>query len=306
MSRLVTSRVLSLTRRYLADPAPFWGEAGARQVRKLAAMKRQLRGGGLSEADALDEVMAVAQLRVRHAPAPICLANIGSSGSHWLEGMLSQCSETISCGEVYLPNGLLAELRSLPESERSFFLHALYAVHAGRPVTQLLCGRFINSAHYSRRSRVAGLVSGTSAVLLIRHPFDVVMSRTLRKAEYRDEIAPGESDEDYLERNCALVERFYEEAMAEPFDTRVRYEDLVERPAQTLVDLLGALGLPADRPAVDRAVEQTEASTVAAAAARGEKAATNLFLGEARQADVALEERARQRLMACAARLGYE
>lgn len=305
MSRLVTSAGLTLTRQYLTQPDKFWAGASDRQIRKLSAMKRDRMAQGASEADVVDELLAVAQLRTRHAPPPICLANIGSSGSHWLEAMLGRCAPIISCGEVYLPNGLLQALRPLTPTERAFFLHALYAAHSGLSGNALMGGAFVNSAHYSKVSRVAGLVEGTHTVLLVRNPIDVVLSRTWRKQEYRDEVAPGESDSDYLERNCALVERFYAEASTEPFDLRVRYEDLVGNPRAALSDLLSGLGLDVDPQAIEAAVAATDSKAAAAAAARGEKMPTNLYMGPSDEPDQALLAQIRTRLAACAASLGY-
>jgi len=306
MTRLVTSAGLTLARQYLTQPDKFWGAAGDRQIRKLTAMKRGRLAEGLSDADVVDELLAVAQLRTRHAPPPICLANIGSSGSHWLEAMLGRCAPIVSCGEVYLPNPLLQALRPLTASERSFFLHALYAAHSGLRGDALMGGAFVNSAHYSRASRLAGLVDGTRTVLLVRNPIDVVLSRTWRKQEYRDDVAPGESDADYLERNCVLVERFYAEANAEPFDLRVRYEDLIGNPRAALSNLLSGLGLPADPNAIDAAVAATDSNAAAAAVARGEKVPTNIYMGRADEPEQALLAQVRTRLAACASSLGYD
>jgi hypothetical protein len=306
MTRLITSKVVMLARQYLSDPAPFWGGVGDRQIRKLKAMMRTWKAGERSNIDVIDEVLSLSYLRTLYAPPPIYIANIGSSGSHWLEAMLSRCTTIINCGEVYLPQGLLKALEELAAAERAYFLHALYAVHSGRRGNELLVGRFTNSAHYSKISRVADLAAGSSTVLLVRHPVDIALSRTLRKQEYRDDVAPGLSDMAYLEHNCVLIERFYGEALGEAFDARVRYEDLITRPQETLQELTDQLKLNTDSCSIAAAVSATDSKAVTVAAARGERAPTNLYLGDNTSVPVVLLDASRARLARCAEQLGYD
>jgi hypothetical protein len=165
-------------------------------------------------------------------------------------------------------------------------------------------GRCVNSAHVATVGTIADLTPGAKKVLLIRHPADVVVSRTLRKAAHRADVAPDMDDTAYLEYNCQMVERFYTAVEREAFDARVRYEDLVARPVEALGTLVAALGLQATPESIAHAAESTSRGAVLNARAQGSNVATNLFAGDARSDEV-LEARARQRMAALSRRLGY-
>lgn len=300
----IARETVDLARRYLAQPEPFWEGAPDRQVRKLQGMLRSAtRSVGRSLEDVIEEILAIARLRTHHAPAPIYLPNIGSSGSHWLEAMLARATGAHACGEVYFPKALL---ESLPAGTNAqFFMHAVLALHTGGCEPQLVSGRFINSAHISRVSRVADRTPGSLRVLLVRHPMDVVMSRTLRKPEYRQDVAPDLDDKEYLERNCKVVERFYLESAKERYDATVRYEDLLADPVGAMTELIDRLGMTTTTEALTHAIQSTSPEAVKGAAERGERKATNLFIGQSAPVSPQLRQLARKRLSDCCKQLGY-
>lgn len=301
--RRIASETVALTRRYLTQPEPFWEGHHDRQVRKLRGMLRSATPPGERPGDVVDEILAIARLRTHHAPAPLYLSNIGSSGSHWLEALLALATDMHACGEVYFPRGLLESLPAGADVE--FFVHAVLALHTGRSGPELVSGRFVNSAHVGNISRIASHTPGALKVLLIRHPVNIVMSRTLRKTEYRLDVARGLDDRAYLELNCQQVERFYHSTAQEVFDATLSYEDLLAAPAHTLGLLIERLGMRSTPEVIDRAVESTSAEAIKGAAQRGEKPSTNLFLGADPAPDPTLEQTARQRLAECCRRLGY-
>lgn len=306
MREPIDPKTITLTRSYLTRPQDRWPDPAHRQVRKLVARIDAARKGAERPEDLIEEVLALARLRTTYAPPPIYLTNIGSSGSHWLEAMLARATDVHNCGEVYLPEPLRAELAQLPPPDAAYFLHALYALHSRSLGPKVIAGRFINSAHLSRVSRIADLTPGSLRVLLIRNPVDVVMSRTFRKEAYRAEVGAEMDDAAYLERNCAVVDRFYLATREEGFDARVRYEDLIAQPKAALSALIGSLGLLASEQAIEHAVASTSSAAVRSAKAKGQPAPTNLFMGERTTEDAALRGRVRERLRACCELLGYE
>lgn len=301
--RRIASETVALTRRYLMQPEPFWEGHHDRQMRKLRGMLRSATPAGERPGDVVEEILAIARLRTHHALAPLYLPNIGSSGSHWLEAMLARATDMHACGEVYFPKGLLDSLPAGADVE--FFVHAVLTLHTGHSGPELVQGRFVNSAHVGDISRIAGRTPGALKVLLVRHPVDIVMSRTLRKPEYRQDVAPGLDDPAYLERNCAAVERFYCAAEKESFDTTLRYEDLLARPIEALAALIEQLGMSTTPETLAHAVASTSPEAIKGAAERGERKATNLFLGERTQIDPTLRRLAHTRLASCCERLGY-
>lgn len=304
MRQPLEKTTLTLTRRYLLHPEEFWGAESPRQARKLTNFLRSAMQPGEQVAGVIAEILAIARLRLNHAPAPIYLPNIGSSGSHWLEAMLSIACGVHACGEVYFPKAIRGTLGTLPAADVAYFLHAVYAAHAGSVGPHLVAGQMVNSAHMVNVSTLASLTAGARKMLLMRNPVDVAMSRTLRKPLHRAEVAPDSDDRTFLARNCEVVERFYTVIATQDFDGRVRYEDLVAQPVETLTAVVEALGLSATPAALQKAVESTSRDAIRSARARGEKSTINLFSGKVRTDD-ALEAWARVRLADCCAQLGY-
>jgi hypothetical protein len=300
----INKTTLALTRSYLLHPEQHWGSESVRHVQKMRIFMRRALRPGERMADLVDEILAIARLRVNHAPAPIYLPNVGSSGSHWLEAMLAIATGTHACGEVYLPKPMLPALKELPAADAAYFLNAAYMAHQADVGPKLATGHLINSAHLGSISGLASLTPGARTVLLLRHPVDVALSRTLRKPLHRAEVAPEADDRDFLAHSCDVVERFHKAAARERFDCQVRYEDLVAQPAETLATLTAALGLAATPESIRNAVEATSRDAIQSARERGDKAATNLYVGEAKH-DEALADWARRRLADCCARLGY-
>ncbi|MCW5666908.1 MAG: sulfotransferase [Piscinibacter sp.] len=304
MRHRIDKAALTLARGFLLNPQEYWPDR-PRHVSKLNRALKYSLGDGERVPELVDEILAIARLRTAHAPAPIYLPNAGSSGSHWLEAMLARAADVHACGEVYLPKPVIEQLQAMTPADAGFFLNAVYVAHSRRVGPALVSGYCVNSAHVTNVGTIAALTPGAKKVLLIRHPVDVVMSRTLRKPAHRADVAPDMDDRAYLDHNCELVERFHAALAPETFDAVVRYEDLLTQPVEALTALTGALGLAATPESIRHAAESTSRSAVVAARAQGGNVATNLFAGEARE-DAELETVAVRRLASLSRRLGYD
>jgi Sulfotransferase family len=304
MRQRIDKTTLTLTRSFLLEPSKYWGPDAPRQLHKLVRGLRRSAGPGERSGYVVEEVLALALLRTAHAPPPIYLTNTGGSGSHWLEAMLSLAAGVHVCGEVYFPKPVLEQLQGMDAANAGFFLNAIHMAHTGKVGPQLAAGYLVNSAHVINVAAIAALTPGAKKVFLIRDPFDVVMSRTFRKATHRADVAPDMDDATYLAHNCDFVERFHRALAAEQFDAVVRYEDLVARPVVALTELTGALGLDVTAESIRAAAEATSKATVLSQRAQGVKAGGNLYAGELVNNE-RHEAWARERLAALRRRLDY-
>jgi hypothetical protein len=301
----ISPRMIELARGYITNPEAYWNVGETRQVRKLKNAVQSAGGLGADVFAVAEEAMAIATLRSMYASPPLYISNIGSSGSHWLEGMLAHAPKLINCGEVYLPRSILTELRKSSSVDADYFLHAIYALHSRKMGPHLIEGSFINSAHHARISLFVSLTPGSKCILLIRNPIDIVISRTFRKQEYRQEIAVGVDDKTYLEQNCNVVNRFYATALTQKFDAIVKYEELVSDPELALRRVLIAIDVQMDDRVLAKAVSSTQAESIKAVIDGGGKATTNLFVGERDPIDPALLAMASDNLADICGRLGY-
>jgi Sulfotransferase family len=301
----ITPQAVALTREYITTPEFFWGAAGALHVHKIDSAIRFAGGPNADAIAVAEDAMAVARLRLTHAAPPVYISNIGSSGSHWLESMLCRAPSLIKCGEVYLPRSILVQLRSATAADAEYFLHAVYALHSRKLGSQLIRGSFINSAHHSNISLFSSLTPGSKIMLLVRDPVDIVMSRTFRKQEYRDRVAPGIDDLDYLQKNCDLVNRFYAMAFKQKVDLIIKYEELLQDTEGVLRYILTSIGADMTQDVLARAIKVTRADSIKSSVSSGGTAPTNLYLGDREPTNSLFTSLAKKRLAKVRQKLGY-
>lgn len=281
--------------RYAADPSAAWGEGQPLQARKLRERLAEKAGAGARDAAATIAGI-VANARLRDGPPALFLVNCGSSGSHWIEAMLARASGIHACGEVYVAPSLHAPLAALDDRARACFMDALHQLHAEDPVRAVHAGdMLVNSAHSWNPHDLAG--DSARAVLLVRDPLDVVLSRTFRKPKLRRHVAVDASDEQYLARNRDYVVRFMGSALRRRPAHVIRYEDAREDPARVLATVMAAAGRPFD---AAMAGTLAEGDAGGGAGARG-----NLYRGPDTELPEGLVERLAAELAPLRARLGY-
>lgn len=106
------------------------------------------------------------------------------------------------------------------------------------------------------------------------------MSRTFRKDEYKNDVAPGATDIDYLERNCLYVERFYKNTNPRSFDLVVKYEALLENSKESLEKIASLLCMKVSEEEVDNAIKLTSKEEIKKSVESGSVVATNMYLGD--------------------------
>lgn len=281
--------------RYAADPSAAWGADQPLQARKLRERLAEKAGAGARDATGIVADI-VANARLRSAPPALFLVNCGSSGSHWIEAMLARTNGIHACGEVYVAPSLHEPLAALDAHARACFMDALHQLHAEDPRRPIHAGdMLINSAHSWKPHDLAG--DSARAVLLVRDPLDVVLSRTFRKPRLRRHVALDASDEQYLARNRDYVVRFMASALRRRPAHVIRYEDAREDPARVLAEVMVAAGRPFD---AATAAVPADAGAGDRAGARG-----NLYRGPDAELPDGLVDRLAAELAPLRERMGY-
>ena len=261
--------VLDLTARYLVDPAATAG-LNPRQTAKLTgALARAGRTLGWSQADTVDYILAAAVLRLRHGRPTLYINNIGSSGSHWLLGMLKGGIGLLGTGEIYVPARFLnRRIAPMAPPHRAVFLQAVYLAHLMTGGAGDVENHVCNTAHVADLAPYTKNDIAALRILLIRDPVDVVLSRTLRKPEYRGYLGKDTADDaSYLNDNIAIVDRFYRAVRPEDYDLVCRYEDLLADPVPTLVAIGRLLDVAFDPAKLRRTAEAKRRAAAPDAAA---------------------------------------
>ncbi len=285
--------------RYVRAPHGYWPPDNPLQANKLRARCTERCEDGDDLEQVIAQIVDAAARRIANAQPTLFLVNCGSSGSHWLEAMLSALPGMRACGEVYVPAPIAETLKSLPEPQSACFLDGLHQLHSWEPAPVGDDDILINSAHSWSCSDLAGTTARTA--LLIRDPLDVAVSRTFRKPQLRRHLMPDAHDESYLERNIAFVEKFYRSALRRKPATIVRYEDIVARPNESLAVLADMVGRSATPARCAQIAARYSASGQQASGSR----LSNVFRGPRVTIPPALEAHAAARLAGLRAEMGY-
>lgn len=238
----------ALARAYLADPVAT-ARLDARSAAKLDhAFARIETDHGETRAEATERILDLAKARVEARLPTLYLNNPGSSGSHWVMGMLRAGTGLLGQGEIYVPLPyLVGRVEPLALPERALFLQAVGLAHllTGTPSDGTV--PLANSAHLPDLGAYARSEVAPRRVLLVRDPVEIVLSRTLRKPRFRRLLGREDApDGRYLAENIRHVRRFHDRAAREDYDLVVRYEDLRRDPVPGLAAIAGLLGLAAD------------------------------------------------------------
>lgn len=303
VERMPDATALTLFLDYVSNPQAFWPEnRPAMGERARSRLDRAARRAATDTTTVARDLVAMAEKRHGMKRRSILLANIGSSGSHWFEQLLVDGAGMLGAGEVYLPLPIQERVGQLPQDEQAVFidaLHLLYADAHGRDVGPVTV---INSLHSARPDVYLNAMPDAMRILLVRHPVTVCVSRTFRKNEYREYVAPEADDVAYLDLNIKRIQSFYNTARQEFYDLTIRYEDLRRDALPALVATCALTDTPFDVDNLRRVIERHDADNVKAGR---EVRATNLFLGKQKRLRPSIEKRMQDRLGPLAAQLGY-
>tara|TARA_R110002124_G_scaffold277030_3_gene448096 strand:+ start:2403 stop:3302 length:900 start_codon:yes stop_codon:yes gene_type:complete len=271
---------------YILNAERFWPPTHKRNVVKIMRALDAYAGESSSDKDeCIDELLAVAKIRGRFNAKHLYLINTGSSGSHWIEAMLGLLPGFYNGGEIYLPPKVRSSLKNLNKKSANEFLDVIYLLHSGGIHKDALTATLSNSAHLAKHQQMSEYSINKSTVLLLRNTVDVVISRTFRKDEYKNDVAPSLDDQQYLERNCVYVESFFSNLDETSFDAIVKYEDFVASPLSNLKKLVELIEMEVTEDQLQHSIDRTSMKSELKAVEKGGNALTNVYLGDRKNYD---------------------
>ncbi len=257
IDRLVATlrELVTRTHRYWPDDDYFHG----RNREKIGiAVDRAADGGSRS----IDEIVSawgeIAAARHADGIDTIFVMSNGGSGCHYMGSLLSELPGFSLTDEVYLPVKMLQAAEQRPEDRLA--IEALNMLHTGSVGHRARHDWIVNIGHVRPEappSRLRPLLPNAKFVLLVRSPFDVAISRGLRKPVYRAAIGGDEIDDlAYLGRQASITAAHYDRVTRQHWDAVLRYEHLIADPHGTLSSLLRALGFESSPYAIDGAIRR--------------------------------------------------
>lgn len=237
---------------FLLRPEHYWG-GNLRQLKKTKSRFEEIKSFyGWATPGLVDFITSISIERVFNKTETMYLPSFGSSGSHLLQHVLHKSYGMISLGEIYLPPRLSLILNEdLNSDQKNIFIESFHLIH-GHPKNIFLNKEIVNTAHYPDLNSYKYLTRNFRKGLILRSPIDVVISRTFRKAEYREYLGKSEvSDFDYLKENVDRAKKFYALALKYNFDKYFFYEDLISDTYKASTDIVDFVG-KGDRGVVEK------------------------------------------------------
>jgi hypothetical protein len=281
----------------VSSPEILWGD------NKRQSMKLKKRISILSEVYALGKgaitelVLGIAAARIANSSQTIYFPNIGSSGSHLIQEAVNRSWYTIPLGEVYIPPKVVTVIKKIEKKEQQLFMESWHLLH-GMDCSQLfnLDAIVVNTVHNANLGRFSDWTANFDACLIIRNPFSLVISRTFRKDEYRNYIAAGDDDFDYLKKNIKLVQKFYGEATNNRYKNEVAFEDFFDNPGKVSEVVKAMIRRPTD-------LQDFQKSLMLSISDGG---STNQFSGVPREISVKYKSFAINKMRDLAFTMGYQ
>ena len=201
----------------------------------------------MSTFEIAQQLFDLAHNRVHNEINNIHLMSCGSSGCHFFCDLLNDIGGFLTMEEIYYSPIFISHIKNNLKIHSDKLIDMINLFHAyslpvGNEVT-------LNIAHYRKDADIDTLRSITKNskfIFLIRNPFDIVISRTFRKDDYKNAVDRDCSRTDYLKKQTNYVKNFYLRIFNEKFDKYIRYEALKENPYQVMLDLLKELNLQID------------------------------------------------------------
>lgn len=236
---------------YLYNSDRYWPEADAwlhkRSREKITSAKAFYKG---AKEDIVNAIIANLKKRYARKTPSLYIVSNGASGCHFIGNMIGNCDRYQCIQEVYYPEKLLNEITECKTEFEKFFLAELVNYICLGSLNERSIDLIpINILHLRSDCNTHLLkecLPWARFVLLVRNPYDISVSRTFRKNDYRQVVAPGMGDLDYLSTQCNYVSKFYEELPNHYFDFITRYENFVSDPVGHMNDMLMSLKLPSD------------------------------------------------------------
>lgn len=195
-------------------------------------------------------------------PTTLYVMSYGSSGSHFVGSLLDGLPNFVTTDEIYFPPGLLQAAKESTDPDDRLVVDFINYFHTGTVDPALAQRTVVNIGHVRRDTPpdlLRELDPAGRFLLLLRNPYDLAVSRAFRKPDYRQQVAPDMSDDEYLARQVSGTFSFLSFAATQRWDRVVRYEEVKANPIAVIGDLLREMGMALDVDAFAEVVEQYDA-----------------------------------------------
>jgi len=234
---------------YLLEPEMFWPEQNyfhGRNREKIIWARQRLEIK--SEQDIADNLLPRLLERAQSDADSLFVISTGASGCHFFGSVVASSNRYKLIGEVYFPPRLVEmACEAGNDVSAKVIMDCVSAIPMGR-IGAIAKGNIpVNIMHLRPDSpirEIRRLLPQGRLVSLIRNPYDIAVSRSFRKNEYRETANPGVQDSDYAVMQSRLVRNYFSRMKTHKWDAIVRYENLRENPLQVALDVLETAQLP--------------------------------------------------------------
>ena len=238
------SKIIS---KYISNNTLFW-KTGTyfedRNIWKINKSQQKLNHLKLSIPEKSERIKQLIEYRIKADIPTIYIISNGGSGCHYLGGLISMKDNFRLIDEVYIPQKIIENLESLSESSSKCLLEMINFVHLADLQTSNETVP-VNTMHLRKDvplSKIKEFSANAIFVNLIRNPFDIAISRGLRKSKYKEQNLKNKEVpiDDYLKQQAISTKNHFKRLVLDINNTNaltIKFEDLISKTR----DILGLI-----------------------------------------------------------------
>lgn len=236
--------------KYISNDPIFWQPGtyfGDRNIWKVNKSQQKLSSLKLTNAQKAIKIRDFITKRIESKTPTIYIISNGGSGCHYLGGLISMKNGFQLIDEVYFPQVITHNIE-IQNSDSAGLVEMVNLVHLADLDNQNLIP--VNTMHLRRDTPLKKLSENSvnsKFIFLIRNPFDIAISRGLRKLDYKMQNKENSelSDDEYLTKQAIFTRNHFRRLFLEENDVGaiiIRYEDLIDKPNKSLKDIFSYIG----------------------------------------------------------------
>ncbi len=245
--------------KYISNDPIFWQPGtyfGDRNIWKVNKSQQKLSSLKLTNAQKAIKIRDIITKRIGSKTPTVYIISNGGSGCHYLGGLISMNEGFQLIDEVYFPQVITHNI-GIQNSDSAGLVEMVNLVHLADLDNQNLIP--VNTMHLRRDTPLRKLSENSvysKFIFLIRNPFDIAISRGLRKLDYKMQNKENSelSDDEYLKKQAIFTRNHFKRLFSEENNVgaiTIRYEDLIEDSNKVLKDIFAYIGKELDDTEID-------------------------------------------------------
>lgn len=228
---------------YINNSELFWPTGDRTSTRSIYKIQRSFKNFECSGNKLKILVKKILNKRLKNKFKSLFIFNAGSSGCHYLGSEFNKYKRFYFIKEVYYPELVFKIISNLNDEEADMAIDFINLIHTGSINAINDSTIPVNVLHLTNETEIyikdlKRCYPKAMYCCLIRNPFDIAISRTFKKMDYRHSVDPNSDDDKYLKIQISNVKKFFEYLENHSWNHIFKYEEIVNSPQKAIEDFL--------------------------------------------------------------------